>query len=146
PDNFGIVNGCGRVFRSAFPKPENFEALKRLGLKTILTLVSDPYPEENQKFLQDNGITHVQIGMPGNKETQVTPVSDELISEALDVILDTQNHPILIHCNKGKHRTGTVVGCLRKIFGWSVPDSVEEYRHYAGVKVRPHDIMKIRSF
>ncbi|KAI5786051.1 protein-tyrosine phosphatase, partial [Pyronema domesticum] len=136
----------GQVYRSSFPKPENFEALKRLGLKTVLTLVSDPYPEENRQFLQDNGITHIQIGMPGNKETQVTPVSDETISEALDVILDCKNHPILIHCNKGKHRTGTVVGCLRRILGWTVLDSVDEYRHYAGLKVRPHDMMKIRSF
>jgi len=31
-----------------------------------------------------------------------TAVSDEKISVALRIILDRRNHPILIHCNKGK--------------------------------------------
>lgn len=28
---------------------------------------------------------------------------------------DARNHPLLIHCNKGKHRTGCLVGCFRKV-------------------------------
>jgi tyrosine-protein phosphatase SIW14 len=66
------------------------------------TLVSEPYPEENARFLKENGITHYQIGMPGNKESCITPVPDEKITAALSVVLDRRNHPILIHCNKGK--------------------------------------------
>ena len=66
--------------------------------------MSEPYPEENARFLKENGITHHQIGMPGNKETCITPVPDEKITAALRVILDRRNHPILIHCNKGKVR------------------------------------------
>lgn len=34
PDNFALV--AGNVYRSSFPKPENFAYLKRLGLKTVL--------------------------------------------------------------------------------------------------------------
>lgn len=64
--------------------------------------MSEPYPEENARFLKENGITHYQIGMPGNKENCITPVPDEKITAALSVVLDRRNHPILIHCNKGK--------------------------------------------
>ena len=34
PDNFAVVTN--RVYRSSFPKPENFAYLQKLGLKTIL--------------------------------------------------------------------------------------------------------------
>jgi tyrosine-protein phosphatase SIW14 len=65
-------------------------------------LVPETYPEDNVKFLQENGIKHYQIGMPGNKENSITPVSDEKITAALSIILNRSNHPLLIHCNKGK--------------------------------------------
>ena len=34
PDNFAQVSG--NVYRSSFPKPENFGYLKKLGLKTVV--------------------------------------------------------------------------------------------------------------
>lgn len=58
------------------------------------------------------------------------------IVEALKQILDVRNHPLLIHCNKGKHRTGCVVGCLRKVLQWSMTSVFDEYRRFAGPKVQ----------
>ncbi|KAJ3297649.1 hypothetical protein HK104_000282, partial [Borealophlyctis nickersoniae] len=55
------------VYRSAFPKKKNFAFLKKLGLKSILTLILEDYPEINKKFLQENGITLFQFGVAGNK-------------------------------------------------------------------------------
>ena len=68
-----------------------------------------------------------------------------MIQRALDVVLDCANHPVLIHCNQGvssaatsvtppltcapdpppppnlgKHRTGCLVGCLRRMQRWRV--------------------------
>ena len=39
-------------------------------------------------------------------------------------------------CNLGRHRTGTVIGCLRKLQNWNLSAILEEYRRYAGPKVR----------
>ncbi|TGZ80351.1 hypothetical protein EX30DRAFT_57587 [Ascodesmis nigricans] len=147
PDNFAVVTSS--VYRSSFPKPENFSYIKKLGLKTILTLVPEPYPEENVAFMKENGITHYQIGMPGNNKGNPLAdpqVPDDKISVALSIIFDRANHPILIHCNKGKHRTGCVVGCLRRFQGWSVPLAIEEYRKYAGIKARSRDMAKIENY
>jgi tyrosine-protein phosphatase OCA1 len=36
----------------------------------------------------------------------------------------------------GRHRTGTVVGCWRKLQRWALSSILEEYRRYAGMKVR----------
>ncbi|KZF25755.1 hypothetical protein L228DRAFT_208025 [Xylona heveae TC161] len=143
PDNFAAVTPG--IYRSSFPKAENFEHLKSLGLRSILTLVPEPYPEANIQFLEENNIKHFQIPMPGNKEPFVNiPPHD--IAAALSVVLDRRNHPILIHCNKGKHRTGCVVGCFRKIQQWALASIFVEYRDHAGAKARLLDERFIELF
>lgn len=63
-------------------------------------------------------------------------VPQESFQRALAIILDRRNHPILIHCNKGKHRTGCLVACLRKVQGRSLTSILEEYRRFTGKKHR----------
>jgi len=64
------------------------------------------------------------------------PVSEEVVLTALDYVLDTQNYPLHVMCNLGRHRTGTIVGCLRKLQRWNLTAVFEEYRRFAGPKVR----------
>ena len=59
----------------------------------------EPYPEENVAFLTEEGIQFFQFGIPGHKETKMP---EQKVTDALSVILDARNHPMLIHCNKGK--------------------------------------------
>ena len=66
------------VYRSAFPIRRNFPFLKKLGLKAILTLILEEYPEQNMKFLQDNGIRLFQFGVAGNKEPFVDIPEDKV--------------------------------------------------------------------
>lgn len=101
PDNFAMV--CPNVYRSSFPSKKHYPFLQSLGLKTVLTLVQDDYPKENADFFASQGINLVQIGIPGNKEPFVT-IPDEKIRDALSIVLDKRNHPLFIHCNKGKVR------------------------------------------
>lgn len=57
------------------------------------------------------------------------------------------NHPVLVHCNQGKHRTGCLVACLRKVQGtMPLPEILEEYVAYASPKVREGDLALIRGF
>ncbi|KAJ3224341.1 hypothetical protein HK099_008585 [Clydaea vesicula] len=89
-ENFTMVaNG---IYRSAFPKKKNFSFLKKLGLKSILTLILEDYPELNQNFLKKNGITFFQFGVAGNKEP-FCDIPETVICDALSVILDKRNHP-----------------------------------------------------
>lgn len=73
PDNFAMVNSW--LYRSSFPKKKHFPFLKTLGLRSVLyvcpltsTLILEDYPEQNAHFLDENGITFFQYGIPGNKE------------------------------------------------------------------------------
>ncbi|KNC76240.1 hypothetical protein SARC_11250, partial [Sphaeroforma arctica JP610] len=59
---------------------------------------------------------------------------------------DRRNHPVLIHCNKGKHRVGCMIGCLRKAQKWSMIFSFDEYQRFSGTKVRILDQQFIELF
>ncbi|CAG8620124.1 5986_t:CDS:2 [Dentiscutata heterogama] len=129
PGNFTMVSTW--VYRSSFPKKKNFPFLKKLGLKSILTLILEDYPEQNKKFLEANNIKLFQFGIAGNKEPFVQ---------------NQRNHPILIHCNKGKHRTGCLVGCLRKLQRWTHTSIFDEYRRFSSPKSRSMDQQFIELF
>ena len=54
------------------------------------------------------------------------------LTTALHLILDKSNYPILIHSNKGKHRTGLFIGLMRKLLqGWCLSGIFEEYEKFA---------------
>lgn len=143
PENFARV--CEGVYRSSFPRIENFDFLKSIKLKSILCLIPEEYPIENNKFNEIEGINFYQIGLSGNKEPFVK-IKPELVTEALKILINPENHPILIHCNRGKHRTGCIVGCLRKLQQWSHSMIFDEYRKYAFPKERPLDQQFIEMY
>ncbi|KKK14686.1 hypothetical protein AOCH_000800 [Aspergillus ochraceoroseus] len=143
PANFGeVVKG---IYRSSFPQPWNLPALKGLGLKTIITLVEEPYTQSHEEFLKANGILHHRIVILANKDPAVkTP--ECVMNRVLEILLNKSNHPILIHCNKGKHRTGCVSACFRKLQGWDMRDVINEYIHYSCPKSRGLDEVFIKEF
>ena len=126
------------VYRSSYPTKRNFSFLQQLGLRSILFLCPEEYPESHHEFLKDQGIHLLQFGLEGNKEP-FDEIPEDRITSALRAVLDPVNHPLLIHCNQGKHRTGCLVGCLRKAQRWSLVAIFEEYRRFAGSKARVVD-------
>jgi tyrosine-protein phosphatase SIW14 len=101
-------------------------------------LCPEAYPEVNREFAKSNGIQVFQFGIERCKEPFVN-IPDEVIREALQVLLDTENHPVLIHCKSGKHRTGCLVGCVRKIQRWCLSSIFDEYQRFAAAKARISD-------
>ncbi|KAF9887880.1 tyrosine-protein phosphatase siw14 [Aspergillus nanangensis] len=143
PPNFGeVVKG---VYRSSFPAAYNLRPLKHLGLKTIITLVDEPYTPSHTSFFAEHGIKSIRIPVQANKDPAIK-TSPKTINDILEILLNKANHPILIHCNKGKHRTGCVVACFRKLQGWNLDDVTQEYHKYAWPKARPLDLQYIEQF
>ncbi|KNA03501.1 hypothetical protein SOVF_208450, partial [Spinacia oleracea] len=66
-------------------------------------------------------------------------IPEERVREALKAALDKKNQPVLIHCKRGKHRTGCLVGCVRKLQKWCLSSIFDEYQRFAGVKSRISD-------
>ncbi|KAK3304145.1 tyrosine phosphatase family-domain-containing protein [Chaetomium strumarium] len=141
PRNFGVV--VPGVYRSSFPQSEDYAFLEGLKLKTIVTLVRKDFPEGYDAFLQKNGIRHCVFDMQGTKKQDI-PL--QTMKSILRLVLDRRNHPLLVHCNHGKHRTGCVIGIVRKLSGWDVNSIVSEYKTYANPKARDCDIKYITGF
>ncbi|WOL18729.1 hypothetical protein Cni_G27526 [Canna indica] len=143
PFNFGVVDRG--IYRSGFPASENLPFLKTLNLRSIVYLCPEPYPEVNAEFVRSQGIRLFQFGIEGSREAFET-LSNHTIIEALEVLLDIRNHPILIHCKRGKHRTGCLVGCFRKLQSWCLSSVHEEYINFASAKARMSDMKFIEKF
>ncbi|CAK9184084.1 unnamed protein product [Ilex paraguariensis] len=136
PLNFAMVDNG--IFRSGFPDCANFPFLQTLGLRSIIYLCPEPYPDTNMEFLKSNGIELFQFGIEPCKEPFVN-IPEGTIRKALKVVLDVKNHPLLIHCKRGKHRTGCLVGCLRKLQRWCLTSVFDEYQCFAAAKARVSD-------
>eukprot|EP00252_Welwitschia_mirabilis_P024202 TRINITY_DN7087_c0_g1_i3.p1 TRINITY_DN7087_c0_g1~~TRINITY_DN7087_c0_g1_i3.p1 ORF type:complete len:167 (+),score=25.17 TRINITY_DN7087_c0_g1_i3:417-917(+) len=108
-------------------------------------LCPEDYPEEILAFIQRNGIKLFHFGIEGYKEPFVN-IPEDIIQECLKVLLDVRNHPILIHCKRGKHRTGCLVGCLRRVQNWCLSSIFDEYQRFAGLKSRVSDQQFIELF
>ncbi|KAL7931654.1 tyrosine phosphatase family domain-containing protein [Trichoderma chlorosporum] len=142
PINFGLV--VPGVYRSSYPKKEDYAFLKGLKLKTIVTLVKKDEPDhELESFVAANGIQQVVFNMKGTKKEPIPPTT---MAAILELVLDRKNYPLMIHCNHGKHRTGCVVAVVRKLSGWGLDSVVDEYTTYASPKVRECDVEYITSF
>ncbi|XP_050288398.1 probable tyrosine-protein phosphatase DSP4 isoform X2 [Quercus robur] len=109
PLNFSMVDYG--IFRSGFPDDANFGFLKSLGLRSVISLCTEPYPEVSKKFLKDNKI--------------------ELFTFEID------------GC---KHRTGCLVGCLRRLQRWCLSSVFDEYQRFAAAKARVSDQRFIELF
>ncbi|KAL2146077.1 hypothetical protein VTI28DRAFT_5170 [Corynascus sepedonium] len=141
PANFGIV--VPGVYRSSFPQSEDYAFIEGLKLKTIVTLVHKEFPQGYDAFLRRNGIKHAIFDMKGTKKEAI-PIAT--MKSILRVVLDRRNHPLLIHCNHGKHRTGCVIGIIRKLSGWHLSSIITEYKAFAEPKTRECDIDYIAGF
>ncbi|KFH67072.1 hypothetical protein MVEG_07595 [Podila verticillata NRRL 6337] len=132
PLNFALV--APGIYRSGHPNKHNFPFMRKLGLKVIVQMSEEPYAPDLVEFLERENIRRIHYKIEGNKEPFIE-IDEEVISSALVNILDARNHPLLIHCAKGKHRIGCLIGCLRKIQNWSMTSIFDEYRRFAGSKV-----------
>ncbi|KAI7515039.1 hypothetical protein KC347_g204 [Hortaea werneckii] len=146
PPNYGAVKP-GLLFRSAFPQDRNLDFLEDLNIRTILSFVPTEPSEQYTSWLHTSSIIRHRIDIAPNKSgpTHVQTSRDSLC-EALLLLLDRANYPLYLHCNQGRHRTGCVVACLRKIQRWPIEDVLDEYRVYASPKVREGDVELIRRF
>ncbi|KNC33700.1 hypothetical protein FF38_03573 [Lucilia cuprina] len=132
PTNFAPVER--RLYRSAAPLPINFSFIKLLGIKTVIWLAVEDPSDAFIDFVDENNIQLEHLGLLNEGEKPWDPISDSSIEEALELIMDLNNYPVLICCSMGRHRTGAVVGCLRKLQDWSFASLVDEYQRFTGLK------------
>lgn len=143
PHNFQTI--APGLYRSSMPQLGNYETLEGFGLKTIVTLVDKKLTLEYGNFITSSGIIHHVVPIEANKPGRV-PTSAVIVHQVMQLMLDPRNYPMLVHCNQGKHRTGCMTACFRKICGWSDEAAIEEYVRYSTPKDRSADKLFIETF
>ncbi|KAJ2443394.1 tyrosine-protein phosphatase siw14 [Coemansia sp. RSA 2424] len=144
PLNFAMI--APGIYRSGFPNEKSHPFLLQLRLRTIVYVFdSDEHPAYHQQFVAANGIAFKHFHVAANKEPFVE-MDHAQVADILAEVLDTRNHPLLIHCNRGIRRVGCLVGCIRKLQGWAMTAIFDEYQRFSGTKIRISDQEFIEVF
>ena len=130
--NFGVVRQ-GVLYRSAQPSARQVAILvKRHGIKTIVNLrpttedADDGWYEAEREAARQFGIRLVNLPVRAG----CIPTDDD-VAEFLALCRDSDNHPILLHCEAGQARTGYLAAIWRMEFqGTDVEDAIREMQEY----------------
>lgn len=108
------------LYRSAQPTKEGFENLKKLGIKTIVNLRAF---HTDEGLLRNTGLEYEHIYM------KAWNAEEEDAVKFLKIITDTKRTPVLVHCQHGADRTGTMCAIYRiAVQGWTKEDALKEMR------------------
>lgn len=130
PGLFGLVEPL--VYRSSTITPENFSFIQHLSLRTIVHVSPEVIQRALSDFFEENGIELIPLGLKTWRPTgPLGQISEELVKDALELVLDRKRHPVLIMCTSGVHQTGTVVACLRRMQQLSFTSTLDEFRNFA---------------
>ncbi|PWY99334.1 hypothetical protein BCV70DRAFT_163006 [Testicularia cyperi] len=112
----------------------------------------DASSDSNQYLLASSGPPISLSFLHAHRPTHATTVNyassltEEMIKDSLQVILDSANHPILVTDTSGIHEIGVLLGCLRKLQRWNFATILLEYRHFAGNRARATNERFIEMF
>ncbi|RSH91016.1 hypothetical protein EHS25_010192 [Saitozyma podzolica] len=107
--------------------------LATLGLKTIVSLTAEHPTKPLIHMTRTAGIDFIHLGTILWKPLlDWKPIQDEVVKAALEMLLDTRNHPMLLIDPLGIHQTGCVVGALRMLQRWNFASAMVEYRSHSG--------------
>lgn len=121
--NFGQMDE--RYYRGAQPEPDDYQALKDLGVTTVVDLRNDPTDYEKQ-IVEDLGMRYVNLQMSGWKYAK-----DTQVDEFLKLMNDPATGVVYVHCKAGRHRTG-LTGAVYRLekYGWDYDKAYKEMKNY----------------
>lgn len=112
------------LYRSGRPNKEALQWLKNEhNLRTIINLENSSSNIRRERgWAEDLDIQFYSLPMNASQ----TP-RDETVDEALRLMADESLHPLLVHCKRGRDRTGLIVGLFRvEHEGVAAEDAYEE--------------------
>lgn len=128
------------LYRGGQPSELGFEELSRRGVKTVINLRDDAWPNERQ-IVEQAGMNYVRIG------TNAAYVEPAKIDQCLAQITSAPR-PIFVHCRQGRDRTGLEIAVYRIVMqGWSRQDAIAElYAHGYNWALFPAIERHLRTF
>lgn len=108
----------GNLYRSAQPTAEGMKNLKRIGIKTIVNLRAF---HSDREEIGNTGLGYEHIYM------KTWHPEHEDVVRFLKIVTDRKRTPVLVHCQHGADRTGTMSAIYRvAVEGWTKKQAIEE--------------------
>lgn len=133
--NFGQMDD--RFYRGAQPKKDDYQALAKLGIKTVIDLQDDPTSYEREAT-EAAGMKYINIPMSD------TRYPDQIsIDEFLKLVDDPSTGVFYVHCAGGRHRTG-IMGAVYRFnkYNWNFDQAYQEMKNYDFYTRWGHGAMK----
>jgi len=122
-DNFGKISDT--YYRGAQPDEVGYADLATLGVKTVIDLTRDGRTDE-PVLVERAGMKFYRIPL-----TTTERPAEEAITKFLQLVNDPANQPVYVHCQGGRHRTGTMTAVYRMTQdGWSADRAYNEMKQY----------------
>ncbi len=122
--NFGQMDE--RFYRGAEPKKlEDFQALKELGISTVIDLQAKPEAAE-RGMVESLGMRYVNIPMIEKKYPR-----PEWVAAFMKTVDDPSTGKFYVHCAGGRHRTGALGAVYRfEKYGWGYEQVYAEMKQF----------------
>lgn len=122
--NFGQMDE--RFYRGAQPKSlEDIQALKELGISTVIDLQSEPVRAE-RGWVESLGMRYVNIPMVERKYPR-----PEWVAAFMKTVDDPATGKFYVHCAGGRHRTGSMGAVYRyEKYGWNYDQVYAEMKQF----------------
>ena len=106
------------LYRAAQPSAEGMRQLKEMGVRTVVNLRSF---HSDRDEIGDTGLAYEHIYM------KTWHPEDEEVVRFLQIVTDRSRTPVLVHCQYGADRTGTMCAIYRMaVCGWTADEAVKE--------------------
>lgn len=114
------------VFRSSeLGEESDVETLVNHGIRTVINIrTSSKNVERERPWMERAGIRYLTIPV-----SSIFAPSKKKMTEIFEVLRNPENHPILLHCQHGKDRTGLIMGLYRVHYQqWTRDEAYAEMR------------------
>jgi protein tyrosine/serine phosphatase len=106
------------LYRGAQPSAEGMRRLKGLGIKTVVSLRSF---HSDRDEIGDIDLAYEHMYM------KAWHAEDKEVVWFLKIVTDPNRMPVLVHCQRGADRTGTMCAIYKvAVEGWSKDEAIEE--------------------
>jgi protein tyrosine phosphatase (PTP) superfamily phosphohydrolase (DUF442 family) len=106
------------LYRSAQPSAEGMKNLKTMGIETVINLRSF---HSDRDEIGDTALAYEHITM------KAWHAEEEDAVKFLQIVTNPKRSPVLVHCQHGADRTGTMCALYRvAVQGWSKEEALKE--------------------
>lgn len=133
------------LFVSGYPTLRSFRFMRRLGLRTVVSLVPKPPTRDLERFCAAEGVELLHVAAAKYEGEGPCPLSSAGAVAFLEAAARPDRLPLLVHCLDGRGASAVAVACLRKLQMWSMDAALDEFARRSGAPAEPEIVAFLDS-